>query len=162
MEADKEIHSQALGWALGVLLKKGRRDYESWGSWQRQLTWICGSPWTLDPHLGSLEWIDLGSLNVCDSNVDWFLCKAPSTEIRVCLYLAVSWLLGTCFHAGLPYPALTQEEEHDPSSIWCATLCESPWEDCSMEEHGGWGKKEERREGKLRLVCKIKFKMLSK
>lgn len=93
MEAGKEIHNQALRWALGVLLKKGTSEYESWGSWQRQLTWICGNPWTLNQHLGSLEWIDLGPLNVCDSYVDSSLVRhlAVRSESVCPWHLAGLW-----------------------------------------------------------------------
>ncbi|CAO2587921.1 hypothetical protein LEMLEM_LOCUS4715, partial [Lemmus lemmus] len=38
MEADAEMHSQALGPALGILLKKTRRDYKTEGARSRQGT----------------------------------------------------------------------------------------------------------------------------
>ena len=90
MEADAEMHSQALGRALGVQLKRRRWDYVSKGVKTMTRKPIETADLSLckftdsGPTAGSHHGTDPGPLYLGDGCVAWFFCGAPGSETRTC------------------------------------------------------------------------------
>ena len=116
MEADTEIHNQALDETPGVLLKKGRRNCRSY-----VVKVMMGKP-TETADLSSWELMDSGPTfrkpawnwlmpsapvsRLC--SLTWSMCKAPSSMIRTCPWFSVGFWEPVS-HTGLP--ALMQGAE---------------------------------------------------
>lgn len=117
IKADTEIHSQALVWTLGVLLKKGRKDCMEPG----EIKVMTEEP-TETADLSLWEHMDSGP-TVREPARDWprssacvWQCVVWSVFVRFLavrsgLILALSWLLETCSPYRLPCLAFIEGEE---------------------------------------------------
>lgn len=112
-----------------------QREENSWslqhvprGTWgraspQKQLTWACGSSWTLNWKLGNLSGTKLGSLNVGNSYVAWFgrMTVGPGLTLGAWTGFWEYITYGVVFCS-----VLIWKERFSPFSTWYVGLCWLP------------------------------------
>jgi hypothetical protein len=142
MEIDAETHRQTLGWALGVLWKRQRKD---WGSQRSQghqkktyranLTLAHGGSQRLTHQPKSTHELVLSPLHRCSKCAAWSSRRCPNNCTMLCLWDGLSFLpLDSFSLAGLPYVASVGKDALSSHETWGARV---GWYSCGRVGLGG-------------------------